>query len=179
MANDARPKRSTSPDQADRLAGTLDRLVFYFRKWYVQKWNTDAPAGGSLIGRYMLERLATSTEPWRMSDLATVLDTSGRMVTSLVDAFEAEGIVRRRVHPTDRRAILVELVADPTEARRPLREYHLDAATLFDGVSAADREAFLRVAEHLVTKTRQALLPAQDTEAPAERRGQKSRVRPE
>ncbi len=179
MANDARPKRSASPDQADRLSGTLDRLVFYFRKWYVQQWNADVPAGGSLIGRYMLERLATSTEPWRMSDLARVLDTSGRMVTSLVDAYEAEGIVRRRVHPTDRRAFLVELVIAPAAARLPLREYHLGAATLFNGVSAADREVFLRVAEHLITQSRQALLPSEDTEVPTERRGRKVGTQPE
>src|SRR5690606_10398621 len=101
-------------------------------------WNADAPASGSLIGRYMMERLATSDEPWRMSDLATVLDTSGRMVTSLVDSYEAEGMVRRQAHPTDRRAILVELTASRSDARAPLRNYHQGAASLFEGVSDAD-----------------------------------------
>jgi len=139
-------------EEADRIAGTLDRLVFFFRKWYVQEWSQDAPGSGSLIGRYMLERLGASDEPWRMTDLARVLDTSGRMVTSLVDAFEAEGVVRRVAHPSDRRAILVELAIDPAEARKPLRNYHDSSADLFDGVSDADREAFLRVAEHLIDR---------------------------
>jgi DNA-binding MarR family transcriptional regulator len=142
------------PGEAERLASALDRVIFFHRKWYLQRWNNNAPAGGSIFTRYLLELLATSSEPWRMSDLANALGTSGRMVTSLVDGLEAQGLARRRDHPTDRRAILVELVAAPREARAPLREYHLDAGSLFDGLDPADRDAFLRVAGHLIARFR-------------------------
>ncbi|MDA0269878.1 MAG: MarR family transcriptional regulator [Chloroflexi bacterium] len=103
-----------------------------------------------MIRLYLLERLATSDEPWRMSDLAASLGVSGRMMTSLVDNLEGEGLVRRRVHPTDRRAMLVELLARPEAALSPLVAYHLEAGSLFDGMDVADREAFLRVADYLV-----------------------------
>jgi DNA-binding MarR family transcriptional regulator len=141
-----------APEEAARLARSLDRLFFAFRKWNFRKWNSGV-SGGSVIRLYLLERLATSGEPWRMSDLAVSLGVSGRMMTSLVDSLEGEGLVRRRSHPTDRRAMLVELVARPEDALAPLVAYHIEAGSLFDGVDRADREAFLRVADYLARQT--------------------------
>jgi DNA-binding MarR family transcriptional regulator len=138
-----------TPEEAERLARSLDRLFFAFRKWNFRKWNSGV-SGGSVIRLYLLERLATSGEPWRMSDLAASLGVSARMMTSLVDSLEGEGLVRRRAHPTDRRAMLVELVARPEDALAPLIAYHLEAGSLFDGVDGADRAAFMRVANYLV-----------------------------
>ncbi len=154
MASQRRRGTTATAEDAERLATTLDRVVFYFRKWYLQRWGSSSVDGGSILRRYLLERLAESDEPWRMSDLAAALDTSGRMVTSIVDSLEAEGLVRRRTHPTDRRAILVELTVTPEEARAPLRDYHLDAATLFEGVPPEDRETFLRVADQVIARAR-------------------------
>lgn len=144
----------TTPEQAERLARSLDRLFFAFRKWNFRKWNSGV-SGGSVIRLYLLERLANSSEPCRMSDLASSLGVSGRMMTSLVDGLESEGLVRRRAHPTDRRAMLVELSTSPEEARAPLAGYHIEAGSLFAGVSEDDQAAFLRVAEYLVTQARQ------------------------
>jgi DNA-binding MarR family transcriptional regulator len=46
--------------------------------------------------------------PMSMSELATALGIERPNATALVDELEAQGLVRRRPHPTDRRAKLVE-----------------------------------------------------------------------
>src|SRR5919202_4091143 len=47
--------------------------------------------------------------PIIMSDLGEELGVTPRNVTKLVDELEAEGLVRRLPHPSDRRATLLEL----------------------------------------------------------------------
>jgi DNA-binding MarR family transcriptional regulator len=46
--------------------------------------------------------------PLSMKDLAAALDIDPPNATVLVDDLEAQGLVRRRPHPTDRRAKIVE-----------------------------------------------------------------------
>lgn len=53
-----------------------------------------------------IRRLAR--EPMSMGELAAALDIDPPNATVLVDDLEAQGLVRRRPHPTDRRAKLVE-----------------------------------------------------------------------
>lgn len=90
--------------------------------------------------------------PMTQRDLAGVLRCSTRQVTALVDALEKSGHLRRDPHPTDRRAHIVALTErGHTDAAR-IRELRQQAAhDLFDGVPAADLEAFVRVADVLIT----------------------------
>ncbi|MFF2276023.1 MarR family winged helix-turn-helix transcriptional regulator [Agromyces sp. NPDC058126] len=77
--------------------------------------------------------------------LAVELDVTPRNVSGLVDALEASGHVRRGPHPSDRRAVLVELT--PRTARimsRMQREHEELSATLLDAVAPADRAAVER-----------------------------------
>ena len=53
-----------------------------------------------------IRRLAR--RPLSMGELAAALDIDPPNATVLVDDLEAQGLVRRRAHPTDRRAKLVE-----------------------------------------------------------------------
>ena len=53
-----------------------------------------------------IRRLAR--EPMSMGELAAALDIDPPNATVLVDDLEAQGLVRRHAHPTDRRAKLVE-----------------------------------------------------------------------
>jgi DNA-binding MarR family transcriptional regulator len=53
-----------------------------------------------------IRRLARA--PLSMGEFAAALDIDPPNATVLVDDLEAQGLVRRRVHPTDRRAKLVE-----------------------------------------------------------------------
>ena len=64
--------------------------------------------------RARLLRTLDEGGPQVMSELSRALDVTPRAVTALVDGLEADGLVRRCVHPHDRRATVVELTA-----RRP------------------------------------------------------------
>jgi len=66
---------------------------------------TDA-LGISFARSRALRRLAR--EPMSMGELAAMLGTDPPNMTGIVDDLEDQGLVRRRPHPTDRRAKLVE-----------------------------------------------------------------------
>ena len=62
---------------------------------------------GMTFGRVRAIR-TLAREPLSMGELAAALGIDRPNATVLVDDLEAQGIVRRRAHPTDRRAKLVE-----------------------------------------------------------------------
>jgi DNA-binding MarR family transcriptional regulator len=62
---------------------------------------------GMTFGRVRAIR-TLAREPLSMGGLAAALGIDRPNATVLVDDLEAQGIVRRRAHPTDRRAKLVE-----------------------------------------------------------------------
>lgn len=89
--------------------------------------------------------------PSIMSALGDELCVTARGVTSLVDGLEAEGLVRRQPHPTDRRATLVDL----TDAGRSFAQEHFEAhaehaATLFAQLDPDDQRALLRIVRQLM-----------------------------
>src|SRR5271156_6123630 len=75
-----------------------------FRRW-IGSVGTD---GLSYARLRLLEDLHCQG-PQKMRALADELGLTPRNITDAVDALEAEGLVRRTAHPTDRRATLVEL----------------------------------------------------------------------
>jgi DNA-binding MarR family transcriptional regulator len=80
-----------------------------------------------------------------------LLLTSGG-VTVLVDRLEAGGWARRTRHPTDRRALLVELAPTmPADQLEPIQHYHAALEQAAHALSAESREAaaayLTRVAE--------------------------------
>jgi DNA-binding MarR family transcriptional regulator len=81
-----------------------------------------------------------------MSALGDELFVSPRNVTVLVDALEANGLVRRHPHPTDRRAILVELTPQGAETCAATYTQHTEAVSeLFSDLSQADQRELLRL----------------------------------
>lgn len=92
-------------------------------------------------------------QPMTQRDLAKLLEVTPRNVTTLLDALERTGFVRRAAHPTDRRAILVSLSPMGELARERLQHEMADLAnTLFSGVSPDDLDAFMRVADAVSEK---------------------------
>lgn len=69
----------------------------------------DAAGRGLTIARAEVIWVLHHQGPLRQCDLANALRVSPRNITGLVDGLEATGFVVRRHHPSDRRAILVEL----------------------------------------------------------------------
>jgi len=93
---------------------------------------------GMTFGRVRAIR-TLAREPLSMGELAAALGIDRPNATVLVDDLEAQGLVRRRAHPTDRRAKLVEPTrrgkalarrADEILATPPAALGALDAAEL-------------------------------------------------
>ncbi|MGW9157334.1 MULTISPECIES: MarR family winged helix-turn-helix transcriptional regulator [unclassified Microbacterium] len=99
---------------------------------------------------WMLQHAGPSTQ----QTLARLCEVTPRNITGLVDALEASGHVRRTPHPSDRRAVLVELTPSATETMARMQNDHVELnATLLDAVAPEDRDAVERgiiaIADHL------------------------------
>src|SRR5262245_18061356 len=80
------------------------------------RWIDAQAADGLTLPRLRLVERLHCRGPAMMRTLADELELSPRNMTALVDNLEAEGLVARRPHPTDRRATMIELTAGGSEA---------------------------------------------------------------
>lgn len=84
--------------------------------------------------------------PQIMTSISDELGVTRRNVTALVDALEEEGLVRRKPHPTDRRATVIEMtVRGERTMDRIYDEHRAAVAELFAGLSEEDRRGLIRV----------------------------------
>jgi DNA-binding MarR family transcriptional regulator len=100
-----------------------------------------APLGLTPAQARALRVIVREDAPMRMVDLAARLDVVPRTVTTLIDALEAAGLVRRVADPANRRATLLE----PTDAGRAARSRMSEArrqaaAEVFAPLSPDQRE---------------------------------------
>ncbi|MBO0982091.1 MarR family winged helix-turn-helix transcriptional regulator [Microbacterium sp. SD291] len=101
---------------------------------------------------WVLQHAGPSTQ----QALARLCEVTPRNITGLVDALEGSGHVRRGPHPSDRRAVLVELTPEASETMARMQEEHaaLDE-TLLGAVAPEDRAAVQRgiaaITAHLET----------------------------
>jgi len=80
---------------------------------------------------------------------AKVLLTSGS-ITSAVDRLEAQGLVERQAHPTDRRASLVRLTGAGADLIRPASRSHTRTmAALISALTDAEQRELVRLAKKL------------------------------
>ena len=94
-----------------------------------------------------LRRLAVGPQTQR--ELAEGLSADPPYVTLMVDDLEKRGLVRRKPHPTDRRAKLVELTASGLAAAARADAILDEPPAELHGVPDADLEAVLRVLQRL------------------------------
>lgn len=84
--------------------------------------------------------------PKIMSGISDELGVTRRNITALVDALEEEGLVRRRPHPTDRRATVIELTDEGGRTMETLYDKHRRAvAELFAGLTPEERGELVRL----------------------------------
>jgi len=84
--------------------------------------------------------------PQIMSDLKTKLGVTATNITALIDALEADGIVVRKPHPTDRRATIIELTEKAKrEMTQSCSSYRERVAEVFSSLSETDRKELLRM----------------------------------
>jgi DNA-binding MarR family transcriptional regulator len=149
-----RPPRQTglgAESVGFELAEAVAAFVTSFGRWARTLDTEDAPSYPRLRLLYTLH----CEGPQRMADLADALEVTPRNVTSLVDGLEQEGLVRRRPHPTDRRATIVGLEPGAIDVDGLYRTRAAQIGELFANLGKGDREALLRIVRKLDTRLRQ------------------------
>ena len=125
-----------------RLVGAFASFEHAYARWIESPLHNT----GLTYARIRLLGVLERKGPQIMSALSDDLLVSPRNVTVLVDALEAMGLVRRQAHPTDRRAILIELTPRGVETCRVMYTQHIEGvAELFSDLSDADQKELLRV----------------------------------
>lgn len=128
-----------APDYEDpvQLADQLHRLTQRLRRAQAERL---APLGLTPAQERALRLITRGDEPPRMTELADRLGIVPRSLTTVVDALEEAGLVRREIDPRNRRAILLRLTDQGAAVRDGLREARRRAAEdLFAPLSADDR----------------------------------------
>jgi DNA-binding MarR family transcriptional regulator len=128
------------PEYADpaQLADLLQRLTRRLRRAQAQRL---APLGLTPAQERAVRMITRSEEPPRMTDLADHLGIAPRSVTTVIDALEEAGLVRREVDPKNRRAIRLHLTDRGLAVRdEMLQARHRAADDLFAPLSPEDRK---------------------------------------
>jgi DNA-binding MarR family transcriptional regulator len=127
------------PDGAD----VADAMADFFSTF--RRWRRTLIGDASTYARMRLLCELHREGPQRMADLASALDVTPRNVTTLVDGLEREGTVRRRPHPTDRRATVIELSESAHGAVERSIEHEAAIGKLFETLAPADRATLVRL----------------------------------
>lgn len=106
---------------------------------------TSVAKAGESVPRLQLLYELHCNGPRKMADLADTLGVTPRAVTTLVDALEAEELVKRGAHPTDRRITMVELTGGADSVEAQFSAFQAEVADLFSDLNDADAEAVERV----------------------------------
>jgi len=94
--------------------------------------------------------------PTTMRPLAEGLGLSARNMTAVADSLEADGLVRRVAHPTDRRATILELTdAGYAAAEAALEPRFAEINALFDPLSDTQRRRLVSTLSILVDRMEQ------------------------
>lgn len=86
-----------------------------------------------------------AVQPMSMGELAATLGIDRPNATVLVDDLEAQGLVRRRPHPTDRRAKMVEATLKGKNIAKRVNEILGTPPAALNGLSARELETLRRV----------------------------------
>lgn len=108
-------------------------------------------AVGLSFGRTRAVR-RVAAEPMSMGELAAVLGIDRPNATVLVDDLERQGLVRRRPHPTDRRAKLVEATRKGRGIAKRANEILGTPPAAMSALSADDLTTLRRVLNSIAPK---------------------------
>ncbi|MFK8912816.1 MarR family winged helix-turn-helix transcriptional regulator [Streptomyces sp. YS-3] len=115
----------------------LTRRLHRIHKQYLE------PVGITPAQSRLLRTVAHYDSPPRMADLAARLEVVPRAVTTLVDALEESGNVRRVPDPTNRRVVRIELTEAGRATLRSLRGARRGAAEEILAPLTADQREVL------------------------------------
>ena len=131
------------------VEGSLLRLVDEFAAFgplYLKWVRSRLQGGGMTYARMRLLGALHCNGPQIMSSISEELGVTRRNVTALVDALEEERLVRRKPHPTDRRATVIEMTDRGKETMdRVYDEHRAAVAELFADLDEKDRSELMRM----------------------------------
>lgn len=90
--------------------------------------------------------------PRKMADLADTLGVTPRAVTTLVDALEADDLVKRSPHPTDRRITMIDITADGAKVEAQFGAFQAAVMDLFAHIEDSDAAAMQRAFQTLLDR---------------------------
>jgi len=125
----------------DELSAAAAGFASAFDRWA----NRKAVEAGVSAQRLRLLNAIHCHGPQKMADLAEALTVTPRNVTALVDGLEADGLIRRVPHSTDRRITMVELSCNSANVESQYRAFQDSVGGLFADLTEADRETLLRL----------------------------------
>jgi len=133
----------------ESVAGSSLRLVDEFAAFgpLYMKWvRSRLQAGGMTYARMRLLGALHCNGSQIMSSISDELGVTRRNVTALVDALEEEGLVRRKPHPTDRRATVIEMTGRGEQTMDSIYDEHRAAvAELFERLGGEDQRELTRM----------------------------------
>jgi DNA-binding MarR family transcriptional regulator len=122
-----------------QLADLLQQLTRRLRRAQAERL---APLGLTPAQGRALRIITRSEEPPRMTDVADHLGIVPRSLTTVIDALEEAGLVRREIDPHNRRAIRLHLTERGLAVRDDMLEARRRAAEdLFAPLTEGDRKA--------------------------------------
>lgn len=129
-------------DSARRLLEVFHTFERSFSRWSQSLIEAEGPSPA----RMRLLGALHCKGPTIMCGLREELGVTARQVTNLVDALEAEGLVKRTPHASDRRATVVEITPKgATVACASWGPLQRQMAAPFGDLPAADQEELLRL----------------------------------
>jgi DNA-binding MarR family transcriptional regulator len=130
-----------------QLADLLQRLMRRLRRAQTERLGL---LGLTPAQERALRVISRSEEPLRMTELADRLGIVPRSVTTVIDALEQAGLVRREVDPRNRRAIRLHLTDRGSAVRDDMREARRQAAEdLFAPMPEGDRKTLTELLTRL------------------------------
>jgi DNA-binding MarR family transcriptional regulator len=141
-ALDSAVQESAAQDSAVQDSAALaDRIQRLTRRLRRSQALALAPLGLTPAQERALSLVARSSEPLRMAKLAERLGIVPRSTTTVVDALEEAGLVRREIDPANRRAILLHLTDRGKAVGDDMRAARRQAADeLFAPLTPDDRK---------------------------------------
>jgi DNA-binding MarR family transcriptional regulator len=114
-----------------------------------QQANTRMNAAGLSLARFRALR-ALHSGPMRMNELSAELGVVPRTATTLADALEHDGLVRRLPDPGDRRATLIEATEEGLRQLQAFKTaHHASTAGIFDQLTPAERRQLAALLDRL------------------------------
>lgn len=149
-ANPANAGETGVPEALEKLFEVAVLLADAMDQGLAERGLTRARA--ELLWR-LEEHLRQHGAPMTQRELSQALKCTPRNVTGLVDVLQADGLVARGPHPTDRRATLVTLTERGRAASAMMHsEYQRLGGILFADLAGSDLSGFVTVLDRVLAR---------------------------